>query len=151
MAREALSAGSYAGANYLCLDSDHGAVVHAGHKVEVRDIDPGVHLLTNGDLDDEDDRCQNLARRLIKDGQIKTVDRFLEVTACICAHKGVVVRRPDSGTVSSDQIAVTRKGRDARYLHAPGPPDRLDFEDYSELLRAMLSGPNRSGTKQVGQ
>ena len=147
MAREALTAGSYAGANYLCLDPDHGAVVHGGPQVEVRDVDPGVHLLTNSDLDDEDDRCQSLARRLIRDGQIKTVDRFLEVTACVCAHKGVVVRRPDSGTVSSDQIAVTRKGRDARYLHAPGPPDRLDFDDYSDLLRAVLSGPNRSDAR----
>ena len=143
MAREALTAGSYAGANYLCLDRDHGAVVHGGHQIETRDIDPGVHLLTNGDLDDPDDRVQTLSRRLIDDGHIKTVDRFLEVTACVCAHKGVVIRRPDTGTVSSDQVAVTRNAPDAVYRHAPGPPDRLDYDDCSDLLRAVLSGPNR--------
>jgi len=76
-------------------------------------------------------------------GHIETVDRFLEVTACVCAHKGVVIRRPDAGTVSSDQVAVTRNSRDAVYRHAPGPPDRLDYDDCSDLLRTVLSGSNR--------
>ncbi len=143
MARETLTAGSYAGANYLCLDRDHGAVVHGGQQIETRDIEPGLHLLTNGDLDDPDDRVHTLSRRLIGDAHIETVDRFLEVTACVCAHKSVVIRRPDAGTVSADQIAVTRNAADAVYRHAPGPPDRLDFDDYSDLLRAVLSDPNR--------
>ncbi len=144
MANKALTAGTYAGANYLCLDSDHGVVIHAGPQIKTHDIEPGLHLLTNGDLDDPDDRVQTLARRLIDDGNLKSVDRFLEVTACVCAHKSVVIRRPDAGTVSADQIAVTRNAADAVYRHAPGPPDRLDFDDYSDLLRAVLSDPNRS-------
>ncbi len=143
MARKALKAGSYAGANYICLDFDYGAVVHAGHQVEIRDLEPGLHILTNGDLNDPDDRVHTLSRRLIDPDNLKTVERFIEVTAAVCAHKGVVIRHPDAGTVSSDQIAVTRKSQEAIYRHAPGPPDRLDYDDCSDLLRAVLSGPNR--------
>jgi uncharacterized protein with NRDE domain len=142
-AQEELKARTYAGANYLCVDFDYGAVVHAGHQVEICDLDPGLHILTNGDLNDPDDRVHTLSRRLIDPDNLKTMERFIEVTAAVCAHKGVVIRHPDAGTVSSDQVAVTRKSQDAIYRHAPGPPDRLDYDDCSDLLRAVLSGSNR--------
>ena len=51
----------------------------------------------------------------------------------------MVVRGPDRGTVSSTLIALGKKPRDAIYQHSTGAPDRSKYEDYSPLLRDILS------------
>jgi hypothetical protein len=45
----------------------------------------------------------------------------------------------DKGTVSSTLVALGKKPRDAIYQFADGPPDQAKFEDYSPLLRDILS------------
>ena len=152
MARTALSDGSYAGANYVCLDPGYGAAVYGGRNISVVEITPGLHMLTDGDLDDPEDRRQSQARRLLETAgttATSSVAGFLETTAIVCAHKGVVVRAADSGTVSADQVAVTTAGRDAVYRHTPGPPDRLEFDDFSTLLAGVLAGTNPDCATEV--
>lgn len=148
LAAKELTEGSYAGANYVCLDPKYAAVVYGGREVEVVEMEPGLHLLTNGDLDDPDDRRIGLARRLLEaaDEAMGSVEGFLDFTARLCAQKGIVVHRADGGTVSADQVVLTDRIEDAVYRHAPGPPDRLQFDDCSKLLRRMLAGPNPGGT-----
>ena len=51
----------------------------------------------------------------------------------------MVIRESDYGTVSSSLIAVGTKPRDAIYQHANGSPDEAKFEDYSPMLRDILS------------
>ncbi len=144
-ATDDLARGSYAGANFLCLDAQHASVIHGGRDIEVIEMQPGLHLLTNGNLDDPDDRRQGLAQRLMAASPLTSVDGFMERTAKLCAHKGIVVHRSDGGTVCADQVAVTDRVEDAVYRHAPGPPDRLDFDDVSSLLHRVLAAPNPDG------
>ena len=144
-AADDLTTGSYAGANFLCIDAEHASVIYGGREIEVIEMPPGLHLLTNGNLDDPDDRRQSLAQRLMESSPLSSVDGFMERTARLCAHKGIVVHRLDGGTVCADQIAVTDRVEDAVYRHAPGPPDRLDFDDVSGLLHRVLAAPNPDG------
>jgi hypothetical protein len=50
-----------------------------------------------------------------------------------------VIREPERGTVSSTLISLGKKPRDAIYQYAPSSPDRSKYEDYSPMLRDILS------------
>lgn len=132
-----ISRGIYAGANYVCLDRGGGAVVHGGREPRILSVEPGVHLMTNGDLDDPQDRRLRLARKLLGPPPA-SVEEFMARTATVCANGGLIIRTPDRGTVSSDQVAVTLLPQEAVYRHAPGPPDRFAYEEHSAVLRPIL-------------
>ena len=52
---------------------------------------------------------------------------------------GMVVRDRARGTVSSTLIALGLKPRDAIFQYAHGSPDQTKYEDFSPLLRDILS------------
>ena len=137
-ALQELSQRRYAGANYVCLDPTRAIAIHAGDRLDTREIEPGLHLMANGDLDDADDRRLDLARALLEANPPATVAEFLARTAEVCAHARIIVREIDRGTVSSDQVALTATAGEAVYRHAPGPPDRQPYDDCSQLLRELL-------------
>src|ERR1700733_14914338 len=60
-----LATGGYAGANFVCLDSTSDYVVSNPGEVVTTVLAPGLHVLTNGQLDDEADPRIALARRLL--------------------------------------------------------------------------------------
>jgi uncharacterized protein with NRDE domain len=140
-----LSTGRYAGANYVCLDGHQGAVIHAGDRLECVSLDPGLHLLSNGDLDDPHDARLKLARELFAARPIGSVAEFLTAAQRICGHyvphggPSIVLRASDRGTVSSTLVALTVKAADAVYQYAPGPPDIAPYDDYSALARSLCS------------
>jgi hypothetical protein len=51
----------------------------------------------------------------------------------------MVVRGGEVGTVNSTLIALGKKPRDAIYQYAAGAPDQAKYEDYSPMLRDILS------------
>ena len=51
----------------------------------------------------------------------------------------MVYRGKDWGTVNSTLIALGKKPRDAIYQFAAGAPDEVTYEDYSPMLRDILS------------
>ena len=51
----------------------------------------------------------------------------------------MVLRSNDRGTVSSTLLALGLKSRDAIYQFAAGAPDETRYEDYSPMLRDILS------------
>ncbi len=137
-ALEALGGGRYDGANYVCLDPQRAIAIHAGDRLGPCEIEPGLHLMANGDLDDADDRRLALARALLEANPPATVAEFLARTADVCAHAQIIVRETERGTVSSDQVALTAAAGRGVYRHAPGPPDRQPYDDCSQLLRGLL-------------
>jgi uncharacterized protein with NRDE domain len=139
-ALDALGGGRYDGANYVCLDPQRAIAIHAGDRLDPREIEPGLHLMANGDLDDADDQRLARARALLEANRIDSAAEFVARTAEVCAHGDIVIRGPDRGTVSSDQVALTAGIEDAVYRHAPGPPDRQPYDDCSQLLRRLLGG-----------
>ena len=62
------------------------------------------------------------------------------------------VRNGDSGTVSSTLIALGVKPRDAIYQFSNGAPDQVKYEDFSPMLRDILSrGLREARTKAKAQ
>jgi len=145
-AMDELSAGQYDGVNYVCADSRSGHVVHGGDNLEIVELNEGLSIISSRDLDDDrDDRVQ-LARRLLTLQQLDSPVKFLAVASKVFARSpsppgrpSVILRGSDKGTVSSTLISLGAKPRDAIYQYAPGPPDQYKFEDYSPLLRDILS------------
>ncbi len=138
--------GRYAGANFVCLDRRSGVIVHGGEEIRREDLTPGLHLITNRDLNDANDDRQRYFRSLFKDSEARSAAEFIAATANICGQgpdadneRTIVVRIEDRGTVSSSLIAVPDDPRQAIYRHAPGAPDRTPYEDYSSLLQTVLT------------
>ncbi len=133
---------TYNSYNLLVADRD-GAFVATnalGH-VEVTSLSPGVHLLTNLELNDP--TCPRIAKssalfrsvahspgadageliaplRTILSDHTTALDPRAETIDTLCVHL------PGYGTRSSSIVALDRAGR-ARYWHAAGPPCRSEF------------------------
>ena len=144
-ARE-LASGSYAGASYVCADADSAAIVYGGNHVEIVKLTPGLHLLTNGDLDDLADQRQKFARRLLTLQRLDSAVAFLAVASRTFSRKpdpagrrGLVVCGNQYGTVSSTLLSLPEKIQNAVYQYAPGPPSDHAYDDVSALLRQVLS------------
>jgi uncharacterized protein with NRDE domain len=144
-ARE-LKSGAYAGANFLCADARWGVVVYGGDRVRIAELTPGLHLLTNGDLDDPKDQRQEFARRLLTLQRLDSAVAFLAVASRTFARKanrdgrrGLIVSNNEFGTVSSTLLSLPRKTQNAVYQYAPGPPCDHAYDDLSALLRQVLS------------
>src|SRR4051794_34431840 len=56
LATRELDGGPYAGCNFLCADQHGATVVQAGDWLRVQPLPPGVHVLSNRDLNDPGDR-----------------------------------------------------------------------------------------------
>ncbi len=156
-AMEELLTDNYMGANYVCADANYAAVVYGGDEVKIVEIPPGLHLLTNGDLDDPNDPRQAFARRLMTLQKLDSAVAFLAVASRTFARRcdaegrwGVVFTRGNFGTVSSTLLSLTKKTHHAILQHAPGPPDQVAYEDFSALLRQVLSS-DRSRSAQLAK
>lgn len=145
-ALEELSSGNYHGVNYVIADSESGWVVHGGDDVEVVELTEGLSIVANGDLNDPHDERVKLARRLLTLQMLDSPVKFLAVASKVFARTpsppgrpSIVLRGADRGTVSSTLISLGAKPRDAIYQYADGPPSSTKYEDFSPLLRDILS------------
>ena len=156
MALEELSGGKFDGVNYVIADYESGWVVHGGDEVEVVELTDGLNIIGNSDVNDPRDERQKLARRLLTLQTLDSSVKFLAVASKAFARPsagperpGMIVRGKERGTVSSTLIALGKKPRDAIFQYASGSPDVAKYEDYSPLLRDILSrGLRESRTKQ---
>ena len=145
-AAKELSRGIYAGANYVCADGRYAAVVHGGNTVEVVELTPGLHVLSDGNVDDPRDPRHEFVRRMLTLHTLDSAVTFLAVASRVFGRKvddegrrGVVLYGAESGTVSSTLLSLPRKIQHAVYQYAPGPPCDCAFDDLSALLRQVLS------------
>jgi hypothetical protein len=100
-----------------------------------------------------------MARRLLTLQTLDSPVKFLAVASKVFARAPVgpgrpsmVVRNRDYGTVSSTLIALGVKPRDAIYQFSNGAPDQAKYEDFSPMLRDILSrGLREARTKAKAQ
>jgi hypothetical protein len=132
---------SYNNFHLLAASADDALVVrfHDGW-MDLIDLEPGSHLLTNHDeLNDpvvphfntgaSETMDVELARQ---GGLLSRHEPELPGDLPICKHEG------PRGTVASTVIALPDAGvGEARFLFAPGPPCSTDFEDISPLARSL--------------
>ena len=144
-AAKELATGKYAGANFVCADAKRAAVVYGGNTIEIIELSRGLHVLTNGDLDDPTDERQEFVRRQLTLQKLDSAVAFLAVASRAFSRpsesgrRGVVMTGGDYGTVSSTLIALPKKLQNSVFQYAPGPPSDVAYDDLSALLRQVLS------------
>jgi hypothetical protein len=145
-ALEELSTGKYDGVNYVIADAEGGWVVHGCEEAEVVKLQEGLSIICNGDVNAPRDPRVKMAQRLLTLQTLDSPVKFLAVASKVLARApsapdrpSMVIRGKDRGTVSSTLISLGSKPRDAIFQFADGPPDRTKYEDYSPLLRDILS------------
>ncbi len=156
IAMEELTANKYDGVNFIIADYESAWAVHGGDDPNVSELIEGLNIISAYDLNDLRDERQKLARRLLTLQTLDSAVKFLAVASKAFARPpaapdrpGMVVRGKERGTVSSTLIALGKKPRDAIFQYANGTPETARYEDYSPLLRDILSrGLREARTKQ---
>jgi hypothetical protein len=146
MAMEELSTGRYEGCNFVAVDIESAWAVHAGEEVEAVALPEGLSVIGSMDLNDPRDERGKMARRLLTLQTLDSPVKFLAMASKVFARgpsppgrPSMILRGSERGTVSSTLISLGKKPRDAIYQFADGPPDQAKYEDYSPLLRDILS------------
>lgn len=140
-ARE-LERGNYAGCNVVCADAESAIVLHASDWLRIRPLPPGIHVLTNHDVNDASDRRLGHAAWWLHERRYACAADCAAALKELCGQTGngdppICIRKEDRGTVSSSIVVLGQPLERSVYLHAQGPPDRTPYEDYSELLRQI--------------
>jgi uncharacterized protein with NRDE domain len=127
-----LSARQFNPFNLLCVNHVEGWV--GTWQGDIRDLEPGIHIVSNfGDVDDDTISVVREAR-----DRIASLDITSPVTDELFANLSGVCGQTDQpvplchvggayGTVSSSLVAVSANGTVAAYWHAPGPPSEVAF------------------------
>ncbi len=141
-----LETGAYAGANYICADPASAWVIYGGDEIKAIPLTPGLHLIGNGNLDDADDPRQEFAMRMLTLHKLDSPVTFLAVASRAFSRqtdaggrRGLVINRGDYGTVSSTLLSLAEKIQQAVYQYCPGSPSEHSYDDFSALLRQVLS------------
>jgi hypothetical protein len=146
LALEELHSGQYDGANFVIADPECGYVIQSTNDTEVCELSQGLTVIGKLDMDDPRDERVAMARRLLTLQTLDSPVKFLAVASKVLARgpgapgrPSMVIREKDIATVSSTLISLGKKPRDAIYQYSNGAPDRSKFEDFSPLLRDILS------------
>ncbi|MBP87304.1 MAG: hypothetical protein CMJ64_11375 [Planctomycetaceae bacterium] len=146
LAMDEVSVNKYDGVNFVIADAESAWVVHGGDDYEAVALQKGLSIIANRDVNDPRDERVKLAHRLLTLQTLDSPVKFLAVASKVFARPAsapgrpsMVIRGDDRGTVSSTLLALGKKPRDAIYQYADGAPDQSKYEDYSPLLRDILS------------
>ena len=143
----ALEQNEYAGGNFLCADAERAVVLHAGDWLRVRPLPPGLHVLTNRDLNDAGDFRVQHALNWLGRRHYSAAKECVQELRQLCAqhlpeHPPMCFHEKERGTVSSSIVALRGALTDSTYLHAQGPPDRTPYADCSSLLHDLTHDHN---------
>ncbi len=149
----------YDGCNIIVADANSGYAIHADERQEVVELKDGLNIIGARNLNDPEDQRVQMARRLLTLQTLDSPVKFLAVASKVFARSPVgpgrpsmVVRNGDYGTISSTLIALGVKPRDAIYQFSNGAPDQVKYEDFSPMLRDILSrGLREARTKAKAQ
>lgn len=151
MAATELASGVYAGVNYICGDMHSAHCIYGGNRIEIIDIKPGLHIFSNGNMDDYNDELQEFCRRQLTLSRLDTSVAFLAVAsrtfsrkAEFPGRKSLIEEGEEFGTVSSALLSLPATKHGAILQYAPGNPGDVNFDDHSALLRQVLSTDRNS-------
>jgi uncharacterized protein with NRDE domain len=142
LATRELDQGRYAGCNILCADTERLVVFQAGDWLRIQHLPPGLHVLTNGDINDSRDARLAYVLGSLQQQSCQTAEECLDALRQLCAQRGnghppICLHGKARGTVSSTLLVLRSPLRKSTYLHAQGPPDRTPYQDYSHLLQEI--------------
>jgi uncharacterized protein with NRDE domain len=143
LATRELSSNRYAGCNVFCADADRAVVLEGAEWLRVRPLPPGLHVLTNRDINDGTDPRVLYALDWLGERDYPTAEHCVRTLQMLCTqgdsdrHPPVCLHGDGRGTVSGAIVAVRQPLSRSTYLHAQGSPDRVPFEDRSALVRQL--------------
>lgn len=155
---EEVMSGKYNGANYVVADAEGAWAIHAGDDVNVAELEEGLNIISNQDLNDQRDERAELARRLLTLQMLDSPVKFLAIASKVFSRPrsspgrpSIVIRDKEFGTVSSALISLGQKPRDAIFQYSNGAPDKHSYQDFSPMLRDILSrGLREARAKPTG-
>jgi uncharacterized protein with NRDE domain len=123
LAHAELARPGYGGCNILVAGARSAFVLEAPgpRRISVHKLEPGIHAMTNLDLDDPTD----LRIRLVL-SSLEPLD-FLTSAARICRDERVIIEGEERGTVSSSLIL---SGDDLLLYHIRGDPCSRSYEEF---------------------
>jgi hypothetical protein len=146
LAMEELDSGQFEGLNIVVADGESGWVIHGGDELEAVELEEGLSIVGGMDVNDPRDERVALTRRLLTLQMLDSPVKFLAVASKVFARApspqgrpSMVVRQPNLATCSSTLISLGQKPRDAIFQFSSGSPDVARFEDFSPMLRDILS------------
>jgi uncharacterized protein with NRDE domain len=131
--------------NLIVLDTVSALWIAYDGKPDIHWLEPGLHILSNRNLNDDQSLRVQRARRLIEPVQCRPLHELVSYLkrACqdhqenvtdrdtLCMHRGVA----QYGTVSCSILAIaTSSLHQSLYLYAHGHPCTTEFRDYSFLF-----------------
>ena len=136
----------YAGFNLLLASRDGTFVLEHGSTTRRRQLDSGLHVLSNTGLNDAADVRASRARREFEaladdNATLQTLiasGKTISGLTATDSQPGLCHCGGSFGTVSASVIAVTANPADAEYWHAAGPPCRTAFESHTDDFRKMM-------------
>lgn len=155
-ALEELQRHQFEACNLVIADREFGFVIHHETENEVINMRPGLNIIGGRNLNDPRDERVQLASRLLTLQTLDSPVKFLAVASRVFSRApnpanraNMVLRGADYGTVSSTLIALGAKPRDAIYQYSDGPSDEARYEDYSPMLRDVLSRGARDARSKI--
>ena len=131
--------------NLLVMDAEAALWVAYDGKPDFTWLEPGLHILGNRDLNEEESLRAQRARGLIEPYQNGPLEALMPHLQCLCRdHQDDVAERDalcmhrdetQYGTVSSSILALAPALPQSRYLYADGHPCMVAYQDYSFLFR----------------
>jgi uncharacterized protein with NRDE domain len=139
LATTELTSGHYGGCNVLLLDAKSGHVVSTAEAVRSEVILPGIHAVTNGDVDDTSDGRILYALRKLSQLNLSGAERCAGEFRAMCSDSSadappMCLHGQQGGTVSSSVIILRSPLRDSEIWHCQGSPDRQPYVNCSHLL-----------------
>jgi len=128
------------------LMMDHHELLWAAYEgqASIHRLEPGLHILANGNINDFETVRIRRARRLLQRAPYTEWQRCLPLLQQVCCdHESGVQDRETIcmhrdheryGTVSSTILALTPEIAGSVYRYAAGQPCIMPYKDYSSLL-----------------
>src|SRR5437667_11815927 len=91
---EELTADKYDGVNFVIADYESGWAVHGGDDPNVTELDEGLNIISNFDLNDARDERHKLARRLLTLQMLDSAVKFLAISSKAFARPPAAPGRP---------------------------------------------------------
>ena len=156
LANRELSTGLYGPVSLVAADSDFGWVIESATEIRTKELEQGLQIIGEMGLDNPRDDRSRMAHRLLTLQTLDSPVKFLAVASKVLARTSpdprrpsMIIREPGYGTISSTLISLGSKPRDAIYQYSNGAPDQNKFEDFSPMLRDILSRGLRESRAQA--
>jgi uncharacterized protein with NRDE domain len=122
-ARFELAQGGYGGCNFLIASPAAAFVVQApgARRISVTSLEPGIHAMTNLDLDDDADPRIGLVRASLEPAD------FFSSAARLGRDERILVSGAERGTISSSLILA---GDEIVLYHIEGDPRGRDYQEF---------------------